>query len=85
LKLINESEVFQQTKIMKKRQKWPSQIECPYVQSPIPNPVSGPDFSVFVTNNIYIYIYIYIYIHFTYPVRCFHVPPGLSVPHVEDH
>jgi hypothetical protein len=40
--------------------------------SPVANPKSGPDYSVFI-------IKYYFSSHFAYPVRCFHTP------HVEDH
>jgi hypothetical protein len=52
-------------------------------RSPVANPKSGSDYSVFIK---------FFFFNFTYPVRCFHVPPkmalhtpGVHVPQVEDH
>jgi hypothetical protein len=52
-----------------KREKWRSQIECPFL-SPMANRKSGPNYSVFMT---------IFFFSFTYPVRC------LRVPQVEYH
>jgi hypothetical protein len=53
--------------------------------SRVTNPKSGPDYSVFMMNNIF-------FSNFTYPVRCFRVSlkmssstPGVRVTQVEDH
>jgi hypothetical protein len=52
--------------------KWRSQIG-----SPVANPKSGPVYSVRITK--------FFSVNFTYPVRCFRVPPGVRVTEVEDH
>jgi hypothetical protein len=46
--------------------------------SPVADPKSGPDYSVFITKIFYL--------NFTYPTRCFRLPLiRLRVPLVDDH
>jgi hypothetical protein len=58
------------------REKGRSEIECP-----LANPTSGPAYSVF----FFLHIIRIFSFNFTYPVRCFRVPPGVRLAQVEDH
>jgi hypothetical protein len=43
--------------------------------SSVGNATSDHDYSVFITKY-------YFFLNFTYPIRCFRVPPGVRVPQV---